>query len=57
LGSLSSFLLLEVGLGLDWFGGTRMGIPKLVLRVLSLSPCMAVDTDAVPSLMGAAERN
>ena len=41
----------------DVLGGTRMSIPRLVLRVLSPSPCMAVDTRIVPSLMDAVERD
>lgn len=37
---------------------SRMRLPRLVLRVLSPSPCMAVDTTStVPSLMDAAERD
>lgn len=33
-----------------------MRLPRLVLRVLSPSPCMAVDTHTVPSWMDAVER-
>ena len=33
-------------------GGTRMSLPRLVL-----TPCMAVDTRPVPSLMDAVERD
>jgi len=42
---------------LDVFGDIRMRFPRLVLRVLSLSPCMAVDAHTtVPSLMCVVER-
>lgn len=34
-----------------------MRLPRLVLRVFSPSPCMAVDTRTVPSLMDAVERD
>jgi hypothetical protein len=36
---------------------SRMRLPRVVLRVLSPSPCMAVDTLTVPGLMDAVERD